>query len=135
MYIGLASFALSEFSTIWVSKNFSIAEIPSEFALVQNYPNPFNGSTIITFTLPKSGNVNISIYDLAGNKIAEVVNKYFNVGKYTVNFTPNFSVASGVYFYKLTTGTDIFLIEKMLYIKCLDTSFFEKTPINSDKHD
>lgn len=75
-----------------------------EFKLSQNYPNPFNPSTVIYYTVPKSGNVNISIYNSAGMLVKELVNGYNETGKYSVSFNGT-SLASGVYYYKMVSGS------------------------------
>jgi ligand-binding sensor domain-containing protein len=70
--------------------------------LYQNYPNPFNPSTIIKFSVPSNSpcKVILSIYDILGNKIAELVNEEKPAGEYNVEWdASNFS--SGVYFYRL----------------------------------
>ena len=73
---------------------------PTEFILKQNYPNPFNPSTKIGFTLPTESNVKISIYNLIGQKVAEVVNSKFSAGNHSVDFNAA-NISSGIYFYKL----------------------------------
>ncbi len=72
--------------------------IPVVYQLMQNYPNPFNPSSKIGYALPFSSNVKISIYNLLGEMIKELVNEQKNAGYYEVNFTTT-GLASGVYFY------------------------------------
>lgn len=90
-------------------------EIPSSFRLAQNYPNPFNPSTTILFDIPKTGFVNIAIYDAMGREIAVLANEQMTPGKYSVEFNAN-KYSSGVYFYKLYSDgfTDT---KKMILIK------------------
>jgi len=77
---------------------------PAEFGLKQNYPNPFNPSTKIGFTLPTESNVKISVYNLIGQKVADVVNSKFNAGTHSVDFNAeNFS--SGIYLYNIEAGS------------------------------
>ncbi len=91
--------------------------IPNEFVLYQNYPNPFNPSTNIEFKLNKPGNANLSVYDVLGRKIAEIVNGYLKTGNYRFSFNPgNFGLASGVYIYKLSFGNKL-ISKKMIYLK------------------
>lgn len=77
--------------------------IPKEFALSQNYPNPFNPSTKINFDVPVQAYVTLKVYDIAGREIAKLADGQFNAGEHTVIFDAS-KFASGVYFYRLTTG-------------------------------
>ncbi|MFA5011566.1 MAG: T9SS type A sorting domain-containing protein [Ignavibacteria bacterium] len=77
------------------------AEIPSEYKLSQNFPNPFNPVTSINFSMPKSGMVNLTVYDAMGRRISELVNGYHNAGEYKINFDAS-ALVSGTYFYKMT---------------------------------
>lgn len=80
--------------------------LPTAFSLEQNYPNPFNPTTSIQFSLPVDARVAISIYNLVGEKVAEVANKEFSAGTHKVNFDAA-SMTSGIYFYQLdATGND-----------------------------
>ena len=78
-------------------------EIPTEYALEQNYPNPFNPSTKISFSVPTAGNVTITLYDINGQVVGEIVNGLYAAGKHTVNFFGT-GLSSGVYFYRITAG-------------------------------
>jgi len=78
---------------------------PTEFSLRQNYPNPFNQSTMIGFTLAKSGFVSLNIYDILGRKVKALVSEDLSSGNNSVlwdgkNDSGN-DVASGVYFYRI----------------------------------
>ena len=74
------------------------------FALNQNYPNPFNPSTTIEFAIAKDDHVGLNVYDVSGRLVATIMNKNLKAGKYTVSFNAD-KLATGVYFYKLTTST------------------------------
>ena len=76
---------------------------PKKFSLSQNYPNPFNPVTKIDFELPVDCNVTIKVYDITGRELAVLLNNEFKTADYyTITFdAPN--LASGVYFYRLTT--------------------------------
>jgi len=76
-------------------------ELPLDFALNQNYPNPFNPTTNISYAIPKSGLVNLKVYNILGKEIATLVNKEMQAGKYEVIFDAS-KFSSGVYFYTLT---------------------------------
>ncbi|MBP9581891.1 MAG: T9SS type A sorting domain-containing protein [Ignavibacterium sp.] len=75
---------------------------PKDYILKQNYPNPFNPLTTIDFYLPYRSWVQLKIYDLLGNEIAELVNEEKDAGNYQVRFNGS-ELSSGIYFYKLTT--------------------------------
>lgn len=77
---------------------------PTEFSLEQNYPNPFNPETKINFSLPVSGNVKLSVYNLLGQEVATLVNGFKQAGSHTVNFEAK-GLQSGMYFYKLETAS------------------------------
>jgi hypothetical protein len=89
--------------------------IPSEYKLSQNYPNPFNPETIIRFDVPRSSFVNISIYNLIGQKVATVVNNVLEAGYHQITFDAS-ELSTGVYIYKLTSDNSSFS-KKMIYLK------------------
>jgi len=82
---------------------------------VKNYPNPFNPETNIRFELPNSGNVNLSIYNLLGEKVATLVDEYKEEGIYQEAFDAR-NLPSGVYFSVLQAGSSI-IMKKMLLVK------------------
>jgi hypothetical protein len=88
---------------------------PVLYILSQNYPNPFNPSTIISYALPKSGNVKVTVFDVLGREIQTLVNEYKHAGTYEVTFDGS-SLSSGLYFYRINSGefTDV---KKMMLIK------------------
>ncbi|OQY72559.1 MAG: hypothetical protein B6D44_09795, partial [Ignavibacteriales bacterium UTCHB2] len=91
--------------------------IPKEFSLEQSFPNPFNPSTTIRFSLPEAMNVTLSIYNVLGEKITELVNAKLDVGKYSYIWNSEQSgAATGLYIYELRTEKSI-LTKKMLLIK------------------
>jgi hypothetical protein len=77
--------------------------IPLKFSLEQNYPNPFNPTTKIRFVIPESGPANLRVFDILGNQVAVPFNNTVQAGSYEIEFNGN-HLASGVYFYRLTTG-------------------------------
>jgi 1,4-alpha-glucan branching enzyme len=90
--------------------------LPTEYNLEQNYPNPFNPSTTIEFSIPVfSSNVVLSIYNVMGEKVAELFNKSFDVGSYQYNWNAE-NLASGIYFYELK-ASDFLEVKKMILIK------------------
>ena len=80
------------------------SEIPSEFKLNQNFPNPFNPTTKISWQSPAGSIQTLKVYDIMGREIATLVNEYRPAGKYEINFDAS-SLPSGIYFYRLNTGS------------------------------
>lgn len=78
--------------------------VPKEFALSQNYPNPFNPATVINYQLPVTSRVTIKVYDLLGREVLTLVDEVKTAGYYSVNFYGS-TFSSGIYFYRMTTGT------------------------------
>jgi hypothetical protein len=91
-------------------------QIFDSYSLNQNYPNPFNPSTTISYQLPVASNVSLKVYDVLGNEITTLVNEYKSAGMYNVQFTMHNEFSSGVYFYRLVAGDQIFQ-KKMVLLK------------------
>ncbi|NOY78467.1 MAG: T9SS type A sorting domain-containing protein [Calditrichaeota bacterium] len=93
---------------------------PFTYELGQNYPNPFNPTTTISYSLAKAGQVNVAVYNLMGQKIADLVNGYKAAGSYRVAWNgrdmAGHNVASGVYFYKIKAG-DFTMTKKMVLMR------------------
>jgi flagellar hook assembly protein FlgD len=81
--------------------------LPDAFSLSQNYPNPFNLETVIKYALPQDCYVEITIYNILGQKVKTLFNQYQNAGYKMVHWNSRDDngneVASGVYFYKIET--------------------------------
>lgn len=90
-------------------------EIPTEFKLYQNYPNPFNPVTKIRFAVPVNSLVTLTLYDLLGKEIEQLIKKELATGIYEVDWKPD-KLASGVYLYSLEAG-NIRLNRKLVYLK------------------
>lgn len=113
--------------TILLTSNGDKSEIiPNKFELAQNYPNPFNPTTKIIFSIPatrltarqdfaSTTKVTLTVYDVLGRKITTLVNELKSPGVYEVIFNAE-NLASGVYFYKLHSGS-FNLVKKMILLK------------------
>jgi len=103
-----------------VSVDDQVVSIPEDFHLFQNYPNPSNPSTTIRFSIVQPGNVSIKIYDVLGRKVKTLINEVKIIGTYssTWNGNDNFGnkVSSGIYFYRMVSGTFI-ETKKMIFLK------------------
>ncbi len=88
---------------------------PANFRLEQNFPNPFNPATTIRYSVPKTGVVNIAVYNLLGQEIKTLVNEEKRPGEYEVRFDTS-RLPSGIYFYRLNAGT-FTETKKMLLVK------------------
>ena len=86
------------------------------FALSQNYPNPFNPVTIITYELPINSHVELSIYNLLGQKVATLVNERQQSGNHTVNWDAT-GFPSGVYYYQFRTDLGFVQTRKLVLQK------------------
>jgi hypothetical protein len=89
--------------------------LPVNFTLEQNYPNPFNPSTVISFNLPVASDVQLTVYDLLGRRVATLVNEKMQAGTQMVQFNAS-NLASGIYMYELKAGS-VRLTQKMTLIK------------------
>jgi len=94
--------------------------LPDDYVLDQNYPNPFNPTTQIRFGIPKAGNVTLKIYNSVGQLVKTLVDGNISEGYYQVtwNATDNSGnkLSSGVYFYRITSGT-FTQVNKMMLLK------------------
>lgn len=77
--------------------------VPSSFRLEQNYPNPFNPSTVIRYSVPKTGLVNISVFNLLSQEVKILVNEVKSAGAHEVSFNAS-NLSSGIYLYRLQSG-------------------------------
>jgi hypothetical protein len=120
------------FNPYWVSTKFidklcpptsvrdGMGSLPAKFKLYFNYPNPFNPVTTITYDMPVKSVVQLDIYNVLGVFVKRLVNETQDAGNYSVPWdgTDNSEilVSSGLYFYKLTSGTNS-QINKALLVK------------------
>lgn len=111
------SFSYSKSISIDVS---TITDVNKEkmnynFALKQNYPNPFNPTTRIKYSIAKGNHVNLSIYNMLGQKVTTLVDENKPAGSYSVTFNGS-GLASGIYIYKLSSGEKV-SIKKLTLVK------------------
>jgi len=89
--------------------------LPKSFALSQNYPNPFNPKTIINYELPITNDVDLSIYNLVGQKVATLVSEKQHAGNHRVEWDAS-GFSSGVYYYKIEAG-EFQDVKKMMLLR------------------
>jgi hypothetical protein len=77
--------------------------LPKEFILLQNYPNPFNSGTTIRFSIVRSMEVRLAVYDLLGRKVQTLIDVFMQAGFHTVTFDAT-DLPTGVYFCRLQVG-------------------------------
>lgn len=119
--------SISKYMELYLTVNTEKEEtsIPESYALKQNYPNPFNPTTNIEFSLPVASNVQLSIYNILGQRVASLIDEYKTAGNHSVIWNANdsngFKISSGIYFYKLkasgTDGKKFQEIKKMVLLK------------------
>ena len=119
-YIG--AFGYSNWATGWSSLEFISTDvkdeseiIPGAYQLSQNFPNPFNPTTNIKFAIPNSGNVKLSIYNVLGQEVAQLINGFKEAGSHNVTWNAS-NLSSGIYIYRLESAGQI-ITKKMTLLK------------------
>ena len=104
-------FATIKYSQPPTGTNQTENNLPERYSLNQNYPNPFNPCTIIRYSIPdvnlsgiRGSQVQLKVYDVLGNEVAELVNEEKPAGEYSVQFNAS-QLSSGIYFYRIKTGS------------------------------
>ena len=102
----------------------AIVALPKQYEISQNYPNPFNPSSKIDYQLAQDSHVTLELYNISGQKVAEVLNDQQAAGYYTVDVSPSVTagLASGVYLYRIaaigkTADSKFVSIKKMILMK------------------
>lgn len=88
---------------------------PARYELAQNFPNPFNPATTISFTLKQAGKVTVTVYDVNGRKVRDLVSESRPAGTYSERFDGT-NLASGIYFVKMVSGNFV-SSRKMMLLK------------------
>lgn len=108
-------YATALFDTSFLGISDLHENFPNRYVLHQNYPNPFNPLTTIEFSIPKTEQVNLKVYNILGQEVAILVSDKLTLGNYTYSWDAS-GFASGVYLYKLEAGSFI-QIHKVILIK------------------
>ncbi len=103
------------FNTVLVEAGTSASEIVESYALLGNYPNPFNPSTNIRFSLAEASNITLTVYDVQGRVVSELVDGMMEAGVHEIAFDAD-GLTSGVYFAQMSGafGSDVM---KMVLMK------------------
>jgi hypothetical protein len=89
--------------------------LPKVFAFDQNYPNPFNPVTTFSFSLPRSSDVKLEIYNILGRKVTTLIDKPYVAGYYKYNWHSS-NISSGIYLARFKAG-DFTLSRKVMVLK------------------
>ena len=94
--------------------------VAQNFEMKQNYPNPFNPATSISYSIPQSGNVSLTVYNSLGSVVKELFSGSQNAGTYEAKFDAS-GLSSGIYFYSIkvsgSNGVDFSDTKKMILVK------------------
>jgi photosystem II stability/assembly factor-like uncharacterized protein len=101
-------------SEIWIDEKYN-KNYPTYYSLNQNYPNPFNPETTIHYQLPASGDVQLGIYNVLGQKVSTLVSERQRAGSYEVTWDAS-GFTSGVYYYRIEVD-EFQDVKKMILIK------------------
>jgi hypothetical protein len=125
----LPSFSWNIDVDLWIAAHYkknittsvtNVGTVPQKYSLEQNYPNPFNPTTTIQFNLPMGSRVTLDVYNLLGQRVAELVDGQLQAGTHTVLFNAN-RFSTGVYFYRIEAkgvdGTQFRTVKKLLLLK------------------
>ncbi len=99
-----------------ISDEKSNASVISNFELYYAYPNPFNPTTVISYQLPVISNVELSVFNIIGQKMTTLVNRKQQAGMYNVEWNAN-GYASGIYFYRIKTDRGFVQTKKLVLQK------------------
>jgi photosystem II stability/assembly factor-like uncharacterized protein len=91
-------------------------ELPSEFSLSQAWPNPFNPTTMISVALPEASDLNVTVFNVTGQQVAELANGQFSAGQRNLTFDAS-NLASGLYFVRATVPGQLDQTQKMMLVR------------------
>jgi hypothetical protein len=100
---------------LFILGNLIAREIPSTFKLGNPYPNPFNPVTNIVYDVPNDCNIELSVYDIRGRLVDQLINGYVETGSYEIRWHAE-AAASGVYFFRMVTPEKA-ITQKMILMK------------------
>ena len=89
--------------SIYIAETLGTSDVPGAAAVVsleQNHPNPFNPATVISFSVSRPGPVSLTVFDLAGRRVADLVDREMGAGRHQVNWEPR-DLPSGTYVFRL----------------------------------
>ena len=115
LYMCCANGVIYKFVNTIIGINGNGGNVPVDFILEQNYPNPFNPTTNIKFSIVNNGFVTLSVYNLTGQEIGNLINENMSPGTYNIEWKPE-NIPSGVYVYRLTVNGNS-LDRKMVLVK------------------
>jgi hypothetical protein len=115
LYASAGELGLYKSNSIVVGVNEQSISSASTFELFQNFPNPFNSTTNIKYEIQQASRVVVKVYDLMGNEVATLLNRYQEAGSYDLIFQAE-DLASGIYFYQLRAG-EFVATKKLIMLK------------------
>lgn len=92
-----------------------IHDLPENMSLAQNYPNPFNPLTTIPFTVSKTSQITLTIYDITGRLVATLLDEEYSAGEYSITWNASL-FSTGLYIYRMESSEGI-VSQKMLLIR------------------
>jgi len=115
LYVCCSNNVIYKFVNTLIGINGNGGNIPLDFVLEQNFPNPFNPATTIKFSIVDNGFVDLSVFSVTGQELANLVHENMKPGTYNIEWKPE-NMPSGVYIYRLTVNGS-YLDKKMVLIK------------------
>ncbi|MCB0282204.1 MAG: CotH kinase family protein [Calditrichaeota bacterium] len=116
---GLKSFIAGRMES--VNRQIDVTAVPRDrrairgYSFIETYPNPFNSNSTITFSIKQPGKIKLTIYDINGRKVAELLNEFKQAGEYKINFNAK-DLSSGFYFVRLQSSHEV-ILNKMILLK------------------
>jgi len=114
-FVAVATHGAGIYSASNVTSVEDESSLPNNYTLSQNYPNPFNPSTTISFSLPQTIKIKLTLFDALGRNVQEIANKEFSSGNHSISFNVA-NLTSGVYFYRIEAGSFV-QSKKMVLMK------------------